>query len=280
MNGSLISYIIKGIIIGGSMLIPGVSGGTMAITLGIYDELIEGVNTLMARKTTKLLMLMATAMGGILGILLLANPISKLIELFENPTMFFFIGAVVGGMPIMIKKSNQVEAGKKKVFGIDVIIYIVIGFALVYLLSMIPEGTFIFDENAGVLSWIILMIAGIVAAVALVLPGISVSYMFLVLGIYEDVLLKSIRSFDLGYLIPLGIGVLLGVALTTKSLETCMNKFPRATYNIIVGFIIASVIEAFPGLPENILEWIICPILFIVGFGIIYVLTLKEEKEA
>jgi len=278
MNENLISYVIKGIIIGGSMLMPGVSGGTMAITLGIYDELIEGVNTLMARKTTKLLMLIATAVGGILGLLLLANPLLKLIELFPNPTMFFFIGAVVGGMPIMIKKSNQVAEGKKKAFGVDVVLYIASGFILVYLLSMIPEGTFIFDENAGVLSWIILIIAGIVAAVALVLPGISVSYMFLVLGIYEDVLLASLKSFDLGYLIPLGLGLLLGVALTTKSLETCMNKFPRATYNIIVGFIIASVIEAFPGLPENILEWVICPVLFIAGFGIIYALTLKEEK--
>ena len=105
------------------------------------------------------------------------------------------------------------------------------------------------------------------AAIALILPGISVSYLLLLLGIYDRTL-NAISSLDIGYLIPLGAGLILGVIATTKVLEYAMKKYPQPTYLIILGFVVGSVAEVYPGLPNGI-EWVICIVTLLAGFGII-----------
>ena len=121
---------------------------------------------------------------------------------------------------------------------------------IVFLISLIPKELFEIDLSNGIQDYIILMITGIVIAVALVLPGISVSYMLLVLGMYEETI-RAIYEFYLPYLLPLGIGILLGIVLMTKILERAMTLYSKATYLIILGFVIGSIVEVFPGIPQG-----------------------------
>ncbi|HCL01079.1 MAG TPA: DUF368 domain-containing protein [Lachnoclostridium phytofermentans] len=254
----------KGVIVGGSMLVPGVSGGTMAMLLGIYDSLITSVSNFFQHPKKALKVLIPFVLGALLGMVVIAKPILALIEKYPMPTLYFFLGAVAGGIPFIIKKADVSKLSFSTVF------YLLFGIALVVGIARLPENLFTVSLNVGLREILLLIAAGIFVAVALILPGISVSYMLLVMGMYQNTM-DSISRVYLPYLIPLGIGGILGILLTTRLLEKAMNKYPRPTYLIILGFMIGSVAEIFPGVPNG-LEWIWCIPCAVVGFIVMHAL--------
>lgn len=264
---------LSGLIVGGTMLVPGVSGGSMAMILGVYNKLVTSVSSFFKHMKESIIFLAIFAVSAGVGMILFANPLGKLLEMFPRPMGFFFIGAVAGGIPLIYKES-QVTSIKLKH-----ILYVIGGLGIVVLLSFLPED--MFGSHDGIIGFLILVLAGFVAAVALILPGISVSYMFLVLGMYED-LMNAVSSLDVLYLLPMAIGLGLGIILTTRILENMMKKFPHATYMVILGFLLGSLKEAFPGVPVG-WEWPICILTFAAGFAAIFALTYfsskREEKE-
>ena len=155
------------------------------------------------------------------------------------------------------------------------IVYILVGIFAVCLIGLIPEGSFQSDMEAGMVSYLMLVLAGIFAAVALVLPGISVSYLFLVMGMYDEIM-RSISTLYLPFLLPLGVGLLLGVILTTRVLETAMHRYPQATYLIILGFVFGSMVQVFPGIPYGV-NFAVCMATFAAGFCAIRYLSSKEN---
>ena len=120
------------------------------------------------------------------------------------------------------------------------------------------------------------MLAGVIAAVALVLPGISVSYFLLLLGLYDETM-RAITTFYFPFLIPLALGLLLGIILTTKLLERAMKRHPQPTYLIILGFVLGSIAEVFPGIPTWP-ELLLCLVTLAAGFLAIYFLSRQELK--
>lgn len=251
----------KGVITGASMLIPGVSGGTMAIMLGFYDKMISAVSSFFKDPKKNFITLLIYCGGAGIGILLFAKLILFITKSFEMPMMYLFMGAIIGSIPLLYKKTTI------KVFPVWKIIFPVLGFVIVFVLDMLPENLLEFNISMGPAEYITLLFAGIVIAVALVLPGISVSYMLLVLGIYQPVL-TAVESFNIAFLIPLGLSVLLGVFLTARVLEFAMKKYPDATFLTIIGFIVASVKDVFVGFPSG-LNIPICILTFAAGLCLI-----------
>lgn len=264
----LLQTIFKGMFVGGTMLVPGVSGGSMAMILGIYDRLIKSVSNFVKNKKENFCFLGLFAIGGIIGMLLFAKPIDYLIEIFTKPMLYFFIGAVVGGVPMIYKKANVQKVT------MQVILYLAAGGIAVILFAMIPVKDYM--QADGVAGMLTLLIAGVVAAVALVLPGISVSYMFLIMGVYDKVI-SAIKHFDISVLLPLGLGGLIGIALTTKLLDMVLSRYPKASYMVILGFVLASAAEIFPGIPSGI-EWVICPAMFAIGYFAISLISSYGEE--
>lgn len=230
--------ILKGFIIGSSMSVPGVSGGTMAILLGIYDQMIQSVSHFFQDIKKNMLYLGKICIGGVLGLFSLAFLIKTLLETFPIPTSFFFLGAVIGGIPALYKKTKNQKLHLTSGF------FFFLGLALVLAIGFIPTGNFSIQLNGGLTELPMIFITGIVIAIALVLPGISTSHMLLVLGMY-DAMLFAITSFDVAFLAVLGISVLVGVFLITKPIEWTMNKFPHQTYYMIIGFVLGSTSEIF-----------------------------------
>lgn len=259
---------LKGIIIGGTMLVPGVSGGSMAMILGIYDELIDAVANFRKKPKEKLLFLIIFMMGALIGMILFAKPLGSLIEKYPKPMMFFFMGAVAGGLPMIYKESGVAKFTWRQ------LLYMVGGLLIVVLLSLIPKDIFDAGRVEGFLGILILVVAGIVLAVALVLPGISVSYMLLIMGLYEQTL-DAISNVKIGFIVPLAGGVFLGILLTTKMLSVLMEKYPEKIYLIILGFVAGALLEAFPGVPIGI-EWLLCIPLLLFGFYLIWILGKKK----
>ncbi len=262
---------LAGLIVGGTMLVPGVSGGSMAMILGVYNKLVSSVSSFFKHKKASIIFLGLFCVGAGVGMLLFSGIVGDLLEMFPKPMGFFFIGAVAGGIPLIYKESQVTR------FEVKHILYVILGIALVVLIGLLPEGLFGSNHSAFV-QFLILLLAGFIAAVALILPGISVSYMFLVLGMYED-MMAAIKSLDVLYLLPMALGLGLGIILTTKILENMMKKFPHATYMIILGFLLGSLAETFPGIPSGI-EWVICILTVAAGFAALYSVSYFSSRKA
>lgn len=268
MKKSAVEVLAKGAAVGGTMLVPGVSGGSMAMILGAYDQLVSAVASFTKHKRDSILFLGLFSLGGILGMVLFARPILFLIQKFPMVMLYFFTGAVAGGIPMIVQKARVSRVSWK------LLLYPAAGMFLVVLAARAPSSYFA-DPKRQVSAWL-LVLAGVLAAVALVLPGISVSYFLLLLGLYDKAM-RAIAGFDLSFLFPLGVGLLLGILLCTKLLERAMERKPQITYLLILGFILGSVAEIFPGAPSG-WGWLSCILAFGIGFGIILAVSSREKN--
>jgi len=271
---------LKGFIIGSSMSVPGVSGGTMAILLGIYDKLIGSISRFTKDLKGNIIFLMKFCIGAGIGIFTLSILIGWLLEVVPIPISFFFLGAVIGGVPALFKKANSNNSS----FKISSIIYFLIGLGIVISFGLIPTGTISVTSGSGIGHYLMLFVTGIIIALALVLPGISTSHMLLVLGMYDSMLV-AIKSFDLIYVGIIGVMTLIGIFLITRPIEWTMNKFPHQTYFVIIGFVIGSTREIFldkiiPAIPSitNYSWWIATIIISIITFvlGMKSIMTLSK----
>ena len=185
--------------------------------------------------------------------------------------MYFFMGAVAGSIPMIYDKA-RVHRIDLKFF-----VCIIIGVVLVSSIRLLPDEVFSGSGLTGFFSVVIQFIGGVIVAVSLILPGISVSYMLMVLGLYESTI-SAIGNMDIISILPLAAGCIAGIILTTRILEMCMKRYPFATYLVILGFIIGSVAEVYPGLPKTGVEWALAVLLFITGFICIYLISRREEE--
>jgi len=248
------------------MLIPGVSGGTVAIICGIYYKLITAVDTFFKEPKENIKFLVAVAVGGGIGVLGFSKLILFVYNTYKVPMVYLFMGAVLGSVPLLCKC-----AGVKKL-NLKTIIYPVLGIVFVLLLECIPKDLFVINVD-GLFEYMVIFFVGIILATALVLPGISFSYMLLILGLYEQTLM-AIENFQFLFIFAMGTGVLLGIFLTAKVIRIILRKYPKQTYLVIVGFVKASLKDVFPGLPTGE-ELLISTILLFGSFYTIYKLSNK-----
>lgn len=265
--------IVKGAVIGGTMLVPGVSGGSMAMILGIYDRLISAVSSFLKDIKGNIIFLLLFVSGAGVGMLALSHPISFLMENYTKPFMYFFLGAVAGSVPLVYRHARVEDKTWKSRF--KQLMYLVLGMAVVLIFAFLPEDTFTANNVSMGGNIVVQLLAGVIAAVALVLPGISVSYMLVLMGIYDSTV-DAISKLDILYLMPMALGLFLGIVLITKLLENAMKKHPEPTYLIILGFMIGSIAQVFPGLPQGIIEWLLCVNLAVGGFGAILGISSAE----
>ncbi len=229
--------IVSGFIIGSSMLLPGISGGTTAIMLGIYDRLIGAVNGIFKKTVENLIFLGEVCLGGAAGALLLAKWLLVLSEKFYYPMHILFAALIAVSIPLLIKKS---EITMNNLY---CIIFAAIGAGIAIGVMLLPSSSP--SEANGMEEAVKLLISGALISIALILPGISTSHILLTLGIYENVLTAATKP-DILYLLYLGAGVIVGIFLFTKILESAMKRFPTQVYMLIAGFVIASLYTIFP----------------------------------
>ena len=272
-----IILIIKGFFMGLANLIPGVSGGTIAITLGIYDKLIESISHILSNIKENIKFLLPIFIGMILSILSLSKVMSFALDKFLFPTILFFIGAIVGGIPMLYKKVK----GSKSVTSY---IIFILTFALVIGMTYLSGGKVISFDGINIIGYIKLFFVGVISAATMVIPGISGSAVLMTLGYYEPVIntIKDLTNFsnlfsNMMILIPFGIGVVVGILLIAKLIEYLLKKFEVKTYYGILGFVFASIISIIiqnffmNGVVSiSIVEVVIGVVLFGLGFIVAY----------
>ena len=265
--------ILKGMVIGISNIIPGVSGGTMAVVLGIYDKLIGTINGFFKDVKKNIIFLGGIGIGAVLGILLF----SKLLTFLLNPsngymeaTHFLFIGLIVGSLPIIYNKATEQKVEKKNY------IYLIVAFVVVFAMSLMgdTESTNTVIREFSMSTAFRLCIAGFIAAAAMILPGVSGSFILLLMGIYSTVV-TAVSEMNIMLLIPVVIGVILGILTITKLIEALFKRYPQTAYFTILGLILGSIIAIYPGFTFGV-SGIISVISCIVGFAIAFMLGKKE----
>ena len=244
----MIKNVLKGMLIGVANIIPGVSGGTMMVSMGIYDKLIHSLTHLFKEFKESMKFLIPIFIGMGIALVGLSFIIEPAFEHFPLQTSCLFIGLIVGGLPAMWQKV------KGKGMKISYMIPFLVFFAVVVGLAAMGEK----EGNAADLTFslwsvIKLFVVGIIASATMVIPGVSGSMMLLLLGYYNPIVgaikdfVTALVSFDIqgilsgcGVLVPAGIGIVAGVFAIAKLIEGIFEKFPLQAYWAIIGLIVAS----------------------------------------
>lgn len=240
--------ILKGIIIGIANIIPGVSGGTMAVSMGIYDKLIHCISHFFSELKKNIIFLAPLALGMVIAIIASAFGMEYLFDTFPVQTNFMFIGLILGSLPAIYGKVSDENVKTGHIISAVVFFMVVVGMAM---LNGSSGHTTTIDKSF--MQVIILFLIGVIAAATMVIPGVSGSMMLLLLG-YYNVILESIKEFavavvhwnisviseNLFILVPFGIGVIAGAVVISKIIEMVFRKFPLYAYWSIIGLLIAS----------------------------------------
>jgi len=286
--------IIKGMLIGVANIIPGVSGGTMMVSMGVYEKIIGVVNNLFKDIKKSILTLLPLGIGMVLGVAVFSFIIPWCLDVYPFPTSFCFIGLILGGVPAIIKPAKESLHKEGKSISAPHIIAFVFFFALAVGMAAMNETQTSFanfDLNIGFM--IFMFIVGVVSAATMVIPGVSGSLVLMILGVYAGIMgsisgfLSAVFAFDwaqilyyVGILAPFGIGVIVGVFAVAKLIEFLFDKFPSITYFGILGLIVASPIAIVIKMGHNninIVTIIVCIVLLAVGTWFTYWFGKKTE---
>ncbi len=249
MMKEFIANILRGMVIGIANVIPGVSGGTMMVSMGIYDKLILVLTHFIKRMKEAVALLVPILVGMLLSIAIFAKIFSEILfPRFPLQTNLFFIGLILGGLPVIYGKV------KGNTIRIPQIVAFVLFFAMVVGFACVGEGGgSSADTSFSVGNVAKLFGVGIIAAATMVIPGVSGSMIMMILGYYNTIIdtindfINALKAFDIAamldtfvVLVPFGIGVVVGIVAVAKLIEFMLKKFPLVTYWAIIGLIVAS----------------------------------------
>ena len=246
-----IRLIVIGVILGVANVIPGVSGGTLAVVFNIYDRLIS-VITLNVKKILsewKFILPLVVGMG--LGIILFSKAITFLFENYPVQTNWFFIGIILGSIPMIVKRlmvASTASSSDARKIPVSAIVCGVLALAVMAIMTyanVAESGAPIQTELTPLLA-VKLFIGLACATIAMIIPGISGSFLMLVVGIYSTVI-AAISDFNIPLLIPAVIGGVIGLLGGAKLVRFLMAKVPAQTYGAIMGLVLGSILVIFPG---------------------------------
>lgn len=261
--------ILKGLWIGSTMTVPGISGGTMAVITGIYEELIQAVNGLRKHPAKHIPFLLKFSIGAGMGFFLFAGFVTLLLQgsISGELIRFFFGGVVAGGIPLLVTKSSIEKIRPMH------IVSVFAGVAVVWVLASIPQG--LLYGGSGI-SYLLLQFAGgFFLAIALILPGISASHMLYVLGLYEFIV-EHVYALELLELSVLAVGAIIGIFVTADILERLIRKYTANIYMMIIGFVAGSMVTLMP--QDEIQYFLPGIVLFLFGFAGMFFISQRADK--
>lgn len=247
----MIKLILRGVVIGIANIIPGVSGGTMAVAMGIYDKLIYALTHIFSEFKKSMKLILPILVGAAIALIGVARILGKMFEVIPVQTNFLFIGLIVGGLPFILRKVKGQKASAGN------IIAFVLFFALVVGMAVLGER-----EGGAValtvtpVSMVKMFFVGVIASATMVIPGVSGSMILMLMGYYTPILeninlfVNAVIAFDMpailngvGIFAPLGIGIIIGIFAIAKLIEIVFAKWPLLAYYAIIGLIVASPIS-------------------------------------
>ncbi len=249
-------YILAGVLFGMANVIPGVSGGTMAVVFGVYERLIGILSDPIHRIKKDLPFIVFFFLGTAAGILAFGKLMNALLESsLRSETFMFFIGVIIGSLPLIFRKAFlrgktvRISAGSAVAF--------FIGFGI--MIPMIAAGNNDAAKeaakanaalgNAAFGQAVLMLFYGVIASSTMIIPGISGSFVMLLLGIYPTLMasVSALSAFGsqattaIILLLPFGAGVILGLVFCSRLIKYLLKRYSAATYSAILGFVLGSI---------------------------------------
>ena len=274
----LINFI-KGFILGVANVIPGVSGGTMAVSMGVYELILSSIVNFFKDIKGNFSKLLPIALGILVAIVSTSKLVTYALTNYKAQTLCLFIGLIFGGVSLIMKKIRG-KGSKTNYLIFFVVFFLVI--SLNFLRTGLIEISF---TNMGIIDYILLLVMGFIASSAMVIPGISGSFILMVLGYYDKIIytVSTITDFsklgsNLLILVPFGIGVVMGIIFMAKLITNLIKKHETKTYFAIMGFVLSSVVVLLLQLTDFKFTFVnIATSLFALCWG--YMLARAIDKE-
>jgi len=245
-------------------IIPGVSGGTIAVVFGIYEDLMEALGNFISDKEKRwqyVRFLAVLFIGSLIAVVGLSGILSWCFENYPLMTVYFFMGLILGSIPVVLKSHDDMKVNLKRIAAL------IIGIAAVVWLAILQgvsgtEGSKITEFGGySTLDYGYFVLCGAIASSAMIIPGVSGSFILILLGIYWTVLGALSGFFNLlinnglsdevfarlmiiGFL---GIGVVIGILGFSRIMSWALKKQPATTMYAILGLIIGSFYQIYPG---------------------------------
>ena len=246
---------IKGVAVGAANIMPGVSGATLALIFGIYENLIASINSLFSSPKQSLKFLLPLGFGMAVGIIMFGSIVDVLLTSFPLESRLFIAGLMAGSLPQVHRVALKGHKAKKIYYFVPAVSAILIS----ALIMLSPSPNLALDASLGFGFIAYVFIGGVFAAAALMIPGISGAMVFILFGLYPIVMnvIAQIREYLfsptnlelLGPIFmvaaPMGLGILVGILICSKLIALLLKKFHVLTYFVIIGLIIGSMVALF-----------------------------------
>jgi putative membrane protein len=239
-----IKVICTGIVLGAIIVLPGISAGTMAVVLNVYDRLISIITPNIKKIIVAWKFWLPLAVGIIAGVFFISRTVTMLYENYSFPTIWFFIGVIAGSVPLVYNRVREPSSLRPSLLSV---ICAVLALAVMIVMAILrpDEGAAIYTELTLPLVGM-LAFAGVLTAMAMIIPGISGAFLLLVTGLYLTVL-QAVSDLNILLLMPFVFGVGVGLFAGAALVRFLLSKAPRETYGAVLGLVTGSVIVLYPG---------------------------------
>jgi len=281
--------ILKGIIIGIANIIPGLSGGMIAASFGVYKPLIKALSMFSKNPILAIISIWEYLFGMVVGVILAFISISQLLNLFPVPLTMLFLGLILGGIPDLF---IQVKNKKKTFFN-----YLFVFITLALLMSLFFLKTQNFDNIKGKSIYLIYILIGIIAATSLIIPGLSSTTILIIFGFYKplteniSLFIKKSLTFDFNNYIPLLIEItiifiscFITLLILSKIINQIIEKHQLSFNMVILTILLISPLNILfkAGIKESdfkVITIFFGTIMLLAGFSAIYLLQKKEKHK-
>ena len=277
-----------GAFLGISVIAPGISGSIMAVMMGIYDELIGIISNPFKNLKKNIFYIFPMGVGAVASILLLINALDFLFENYTTPAYLLFMSLILGSIPTVIEEAKK-DTVKKRYFIGTAVAFV---FALsIGLLAKNNLGISIDTSTSLSLAMrIYLPVCGLVSGMMSMLPGMSISMLLMMFGVYEPLLklAKGAMSFDrwgtsawvseVFVIFTIVAAFLVGMVLFSNVTKRVLNKHHSFGFLMILGFMTGSIISIFPGLPNGAAGWVLSILAIVVGVSVSYLFKVLGKK--
>jgi len=270
-----LKLVVIGMILGVANVIPGVSGGTIAVVFDIYNRFIEVITLNLKKILNQWKFILPLGVGIVVGIFLFSNLITFLFNNYPFQTNWFFVGIILGSIPMIFgrflaaSKKSDSNLIDKKILVISILCcFIALGIMCFMTYADVSETGNIIQSELTFGLGVKIFLGLALAAIAMIIPGISGSFLMMVMGVYSTII-AAIADFNIPILIPGVFGAIFGLLFGASLVRFLMEKLPAQTYGVIIGLVVGSILVIFPGFEfsSNMITGILFALLgFFISF--------------
>ncbi|MCR5073906.1 MAG: DUF368 domain-containing protein [Clostridiales bacterium] len=259
-----IKKIICGIAIGVGCVLPGVSGGVIAISMGLYEKMITAIKQLFSAFKKNFMFLLPIGIGCAAGVVLTSNVLKLVIDQYESELFALFVGFVIGSFPSLFEETKK--PGQKR-FSVSNIAIMIIAFVLIILMEILDTNATAkaVGADAAGLTPLEAMISGAILSIGVVIPGLSSSFLLVYFGMYKPVL-AAIAEIDVSVLFFAGIGFAVLGMLLILLMHFLLSRYHVKTYFGIIGVAAGTIALIIPNIAHHF-SWV-CILLLAVGIAV------------